>query len=271
MKPFIQKLIRLVRQTVQTHQMTQKKPALKNQAHTGDEPIDTQTYFNLARHWADDFYTQAVLERNRWRAIALFVLLPLSGLLLLCVTLLIPAQHLEPILINHYENGQVLVEPLKKNSLPKRQAEIESELVRYVVNRESYNAHFYNEQYQLVNVLSSNQVAKHYMDEQNTGNKNSPINTLGSSGTRSVHVQSVVFLDDEGNTQASGSLHTHHNLAQVNFTVTQHDNASGKEASVPLTALIAWAYRGTPNDPEALWKNWDGFTVTSYTVQQRSV
>jgi len=276
MKSFIEKIITRFKPKSQINKTRKnepvERPVVQAHTHTDKEPVEAHTYFKLARHWADDFYTQAVLERNRWRAITLYGCLPVLGVLLLCITLLIPAQHLEPILVNHYEDGQVSVQPLKRSSsLPNTQAEVESELVRYVVNRESYTANAYHEQYQLVNALSSNQVAKNYIEAQSASNKNSPINTLGEKGVRTVHVQSIVFLGNKERTQANAAAGTPHTLAEVNFTLTEHDNASGKEVTVPLMAVISWTYQGTPDDPDALWRNWDGFTVTSYTVQQRSL
>lgn len=238
--------------------------------------IKPHDYFRLARNWSDDFYAATYASRNRWRAASLYVFLPLSLLLLLCVVMLVPAQHLEPLIINHYEDGLVSVVPLKQPYAPTDRAEVESEIVRYVINRESYSAASYNTQYSLVNLLSDNTVAKQYMTSQDASNKNSPINRLGDKGYQTVHIESVVFLDNvaanlsQRNEKAKRSTQ-HHNLAQVDFTVTAYDNASGAATHVPLTALISWTYRGTPRDPKQMWQDWDGFTVTQYSVEERNV
>lgn len=239
--------------------------AIKNAAIT---PPD---YFSLARSWADDFYLAAETAKNRWRAACLYGFLPLTFLLLVMMGFLIPAQKIQPLLVNHYESGLISVTPIQAADFPRNRAQMESELVRYVVNRESYSAASYNEQYSLVNLLSDNSVAAQYIDAQSANNKNSPINTLGNKGYRSVKVESVIFLDSQDENAGNNAKNLHQNLAQVNFTITDHDATTGTPTTVPLTALIAWEYRGTPKDPALIWQNWNGFTVTSYQLQQRNV
>ena len=67
------------------------------------------------------------------------------------------------------------------------------------------------------------------------------------------------------------SKQTHHNLAQVNFTIVDHFNNSSHRRAKAYAALVSWAYWGTPSDPKEKWQDWDGFTVTRYTKQQRNV
>lgn len=241
------------------------------------QPAKTNTevrfhdYFRLASNWSDDFYAATEASRNRWRAACLYLLMPLSFLLLMCVAMLIPIQHIAPLLVNHYENGLVSVVPLKQIAAPINQAEVESEMVRYVVNRESYSPASYDEQYSLVNLLSNNEVAKQYVSAQNADNKSSPVNVLGNQGYRTVHVENVIFLDRVDPKNTSKDKTQHHNLAQVNFTITNHQKNTESKTTVPLTALIAWDYRETPSNPDSRWRNWDGFTVTHYTLQQRNI
>jgi len=231
--------------------------------------IGSHDYFRLARHWSDDFYAAMLTSRNRWRALSLYALVPLSVILLFCVVTLIPLQHLEPLLIHHYEDGQVVVMPFKQGAAPLSRAQIDSELVRYVINRESYSAASYQEQYALINLLSDSGVAEQYRQDQSASNKNSPINRLGNTGYQSVHIESVVFLDNKGRNKRGDTRH--HNLAQVNFTLTDVDKTTGTTVHVPLTVLISWEHRGTPRHPNEAWRNWNGFTVTHYRVDQRNI
>lgn len=224
------------------------------------------SYFQLSRSWADDFYTSTVTSRNRWRAMTLYILLPGTFLLLILMGFLIPTQHLEPLLINHYDDGLVTVVPMQNVHAPKNKAEIESDIVRYVVNRESYSVEGYQEQYSLVNLLSENSIADEYVKAQSSKNKNSPINTLGDKGYRSVQILSVLFLDN-----VDQNTRDHHNLAQVNFTMINHDKVTGNTQSIPATAIISWEYRDKPRNPEEAWQNWDGFVVTHYEIQQQTV
>lgn len=227
-----------------------------------------ENYFQMARSWADDFYTATLASRNRWKAACLWLALPLIFMLLLCVMVLTPSQHLVPLLIHEYDNGLVTVSPLKDHYTPVNQAEVESDIVRYLRFRESYSADTYNYSYRLIHLMSSNEVLEKFEAEQSADNKSSPINVLGENGYRSVKIQNVLFLDNQS--QNDEQNHTHRNIAQVDFLLTTVDKRSGKNLTLPLTALIAWQYGNTPQNPEDRWMNWDGFTVTSYTLNQRS-
>ncbi len=228
-------------------------------------------YFVQARSWADDLYTSAVISRNRYK-LAFFVAMGLAILLVIAVDGLIPTEHLSPLLVEHYQDGRVSVRPLKQSYAPTHQALVESEIVRYVINRESYDPTSYHTQYLLTALLSNRVVGRQYSQEQSTGHKDSPINVLGNHGFRTVHVDSVIFLDSiQKNKGQPQSKQTHHNLAQVNFTIVDHFNNSSRRRAKAYTALVSWAYWGTPSDPKEKWQDWDGFTVTRYTKQQRNV
>jgi type IV secretion system protein VirB8 len=234
-----------------------------------NQPI--HNYFQVARSWADDIYTTTITSRNRWRALSLFVLLPVLFLLLICICMLIPMQHLEPLLIHHYESGLVMVEPAKKSFIPFNQAQVESDIVHYILNRESYNSFSYKEQYSNVMLASNNDVSSQYMQEQNIHNKYAPINTLGEKGYRSVHINSILFLDSVNHSSVRYRNNTNHNLAQINFTITDRDKISGEMKNTALTAILSWEYLGKPVDPDLAWRNWDGFRVIYYEVQQQHV
>ena len=236
-----------------------KKPQKKTEPHH---------YFQSAQSWCDDYYTTAVASRNRWRAFSLVGLMPLLGLSLIAIALLVPAQRLEPILINHYSDGVISVLPAKALAPPVNSAETESDIVRYIENRESYSAFAYPTQYRLVLLLSGAKVAKTYAKEQTSANTSAPVNVLGDSGTKTVHVDSVLFLDSRTKNNPVQHIASHQNLAQVNFSVTTTKN--GNPTTVPYTALISWRYQGTPQDPSAAWLNWNGFTVTEYQVQRQN-
>lgn len=228
-------------------------------------------YFVEARSWADDLYTSAIISRNRYKY-AFFIAMGFSVLLAIAMDGLIPLQHMEPLLINHYQDGRTSVLPMKQPYAPLNQAEVESDIVRYLINRESYDPSSYDTQYSLIHLLSDNEVSREYREVQSTSDPHSPINTLGDRGFRTVHVDNVIFLDSVlNNKNKPSSQQTHNNLAQIDFTITDHVNNSAIRKTKALTALMAWRYEGTPEDPEDRWRNWNGFTVTRYTVEQRNI
>jgi type IV secretion system protein VirB8 len=230
-----------------------------------------KNYFVTARSWADDIYTQTIISRNRYK-IAFFVAMGLALLLTIAIDGLIPMQHLVPLLVNHYPDGRVSVQPIQQPYAPSNQAAVESDLVRYVLNRESYDPTSYDTQYSLINLMSDALVAKQYIRTQSSDNKAAPIHLLGNKGWRSVHIDSVVFLDSKiFNKDQPTSRRVHHNLAQINLTTTNHFKNASVEKSKAFTALVSWDYRGTPRDPMNRWRDWNGFTVTRYTLSQRNV
>lgn len=257
----------LVRKKVGESQQASEHPASVVELSDTTE----KSYFVEARSWADDLYTSAILSRNRYQW-AFFSAMGLAGLLSVAVVGLIPLQHMEPLLVNHYQDGRVSVLPIKQPYAPTNEAEVQSDIVRYVINRESYDPTSYDTQYSLINLLSSREVAKQYIHAQSANNKTAPINTLNNHGFRSVYVDNVVFLDSAlKNKGKPASQQTHHNVAQVNFTLTDHLKASAQQTTTALTALISWDYRGTPSNLSDRWRDWNGFTITRYTLEQRNI
>ena len=217
-------------------------------------------YFQEARSWFDDVYVEAVGSRNRYRFAFLWSLLIIS-MLLLGFILLLPLQHTRLVLVHHMDDGTVWVEPPKNQKLIVSRAQIESDIVRYVINRESYSPTEYDHHYALINLLSNKEVADEYQHTQNAANPDSPINHFKHRITRRVHVQNIIYLNKNSKQP----------LAQANFTVTDYDRITGRQKKQSLLALISWQYRGTPKDPASQWLNWDGFCVTHYSVQQRNL
>lgn len=200
-----------------------------------------------------------------------FILSGISAILLCSTLSLVHTHEYIPLLVHHYESGAVSVEPVKQHYAPKSQVEIESELVRYVVNRESYDPASFSESYQLVHVMSDNNVARQYAEDQNAEDKRSFIARFGDKTIRVTHIESVNFLDNEELNQTEKGGKHHKNLAEVNFIVTDKDSHGGSTKRTPYVAIISWTHAGIPEDPEIRWMNWDGFVVTSYHVNQRTV
>ncbi len=230
-------------------------------------------YFQQAKSWADEFYTSAILSRNRWRAIALFVLTPILILFLIWMTFLIPSQHLEPLVINHYADGETMVTSLKQHYAPENSAEVESDIARYIRFRESYSVDSYSYAYRLIHLMSSGAVYSDYQTMQNINNKKSPINAIGNTGYETVKVESILFLNkaDQNSQSKSQNKVKNNNLAEVNFLVTTHDKKTNTTTSTPFTATISWQYRGISNNPGERWMDWNGFSVTHYEVSQRNI
>jgi len=230
---------------------------------------DKKDYFAYAASWADDYYTIVETSRNRYK-LACFVFMGVSAVLLCSTLSLVHTHEYIPLIVHHYETGSVSVEPLDQHYAPQSKAEIESELVRYVVNRESYDPASFHQSYQLVQVMSDNKIARTYAQDQNANDNRSLIHRFGDTTLRSVKIEDVNFLDNEEMNEKD-VVKNHKNLAEINFIVTDRDLQSGTEKKSPYVAIISWTHVGVPDDPEIRWMNYDGFVVTSYTVNQRTV
>lgn len=230
---------------------------------------DKKDYFAQASNWADDYYTIIETSRNRYK-LACWGLLGVSGALLCSTLSLVHTHEYIPLIVHHYETGSVSVEPLDQHYAPKSQAEIESELVRYVVSRESYDPASFHESYQVVQVMSDNAVARAYAQDQNASDDHSLIHRFGDKTIRSVKIEVVNFLDNEELNETS-AVKNHKNLAEINFMVIDRDAQTGTEKKTPYVAIVSWTHVGVPDDPEIRWMNYDGFVVTHYKVNQRTV
>ncbi len=234
-------------------------------------PPAENSYFTLAKSWSDDFYASTEASRNRWKAVSLWFLFPLSILLACCVAALIPAQHLVPLMVEHYSNGLVSITPFKQPYAPMNQAQVENDIAHYVQFRESYSLDGYDYRYRLMRVLSSSDVFESYLQRQDPQRETSPIHQLGNKGYRTVQIESIVFLDGVFKNGQDGENNKHHNLAQINFLLTEVNKVTGTRRAMPKTVLVSWNYRGMPKNPGDRWMNWNGFEITRYDIQTRAV
>lgn len=214
--------------------------------------------FEQAISWYDELYVSTVIARNRYRIVCC-IQASMIVLLLIIISMLVPAQHLMPLMVNHYADGRVDVQPIQDNQYLHNQTMQASDLVRYVISRESYDVNAYSSQFALVNQLSNDKVARQFQRQQAFSNHQSPIRILSKGGYRDVTIDSVLELD-----------HKKH-LAQVNFVRNDHDQYQRVQSSQPMTALITWGYHKPSTDPAKRWQNWNGFVVTSYHAVQRYV
>lgn len=226
--------------------------------------------YAVAEDWYFDRYQIQQVIANRWQ-LAFWLQLAFSGALIIGILCLLPLKSWEPIVIQRNSiTGEVWVDPGRTHYLPQNSAEIESNLVRYVVARETYSSIDAAARFQQIIFSSSSDIAKAYENSIDPHNVTSSAALLGNNGLRIVKVEDVIFLD------AAETLAHHHSkhtplpkLAKVDFITT--DTVGEVTTQHTWVATISWEYLGTPNDKEAAWVNWNGFTVTSYRVDQRNV
>jgi len=226
-------------------------------------------YFAQAKSWSDDVYAAVEQSKNRYQ-FAFFSSFALNVVAMIAVGILAPMQTLVPLLVHHYNNGIVTIEPFKNENNPNNRAQVESDIVRYIQSRESYDISSYKAQYDLVHLLSNEAVSSQYSREQDKNAATSPIKTLGTQSYREVHVFSINFLDNLDFNEDE-VVKNHHNVAEVVFSLTDIDKSTGKNKETQYNALISWAYAKPSDAPDVRWRNFDGFVVTRYNKQLRNV
>lgn len=229
---------------------------------------ESTDYFNQAKSWADDVFGAVEQSRNRYKA-AFLIAMGLNSLALIAVLSLAQIQTLVPLMIHHYDNGVTTVEPLNNENIPINKAQVESDIIRYITNRESYDISSYRSQYDLVTLLSNESVLTQFNQEQDKSSKESPINTLGAAAERKVHFYSINFIDNNLFNEKSIPKN-HQNLAEVVFTLIDSNKSSSHKTEKHYNALISWQYTTPSAAPDTRWKNWDGFLVTRYSKQLRN-
>lgn len=226
-------------------------------------------YFNRARSWADDNFSQLQQSRNRYQ-LAFMLSMGLNMAACLAVAILSNCQTLVPLMVHHYDNGVTTVEPISQANAPINKAQVESDIVRYITNREAYDISSYRAQFDLISLLSSSTVSAEYIKEQDKNDKDAPINILGATASRFVHVYSINFLDAALFNEKDLDK-DHQNVAEVVFTLTDTDKSGSKAIERHYSALISWQYVTPTTSPAERWQNWDGFQVIRYNKNLRNV
>lgn len=196
------------------------------------------------------------------------------GQTLLCVALLIaiccmlPLKQTMPmpIIVNEAEQVVKAIHP-KKQQFPINQAMVQNDIVRFVRNRESYDAKTLNYQIRNIAYSAGKDIFAEFEHIVSPQNKNSLLNTLGIDGSIEVKVHDVVFL--ESKEQPSYLKQLPSNVVQVDFSTTVKSNS--QDVKENWVAIISFDYKGTPKDEITAWENWNGFIVTSYRVNRREV
>lgn len=247
---------------------------MKNFLNKNKKITGKATYFDAAQTWADEQYHYYRLWSTRWQC-AFWASIVAVVLLACAIMVMMPLKSWEPIVVQqNLQTGEIFVKPADVANLMKDKIEIESDLVRYVIARETYYPTDEGARYRQVQFMSSPAVFKPYQEAHRLNNNESFDNRFGESGSRIVAVEDVIFLDATDPRKVPSKRAASRGLqappiARIDFTTTENDGATVKKNY--WVATVKFDYVGTPNTKEAAWANWGGFTVTSYRVDQRNV
>ena len=245
------------------------KPSFNKEKKNAKKEFNEKNYFQKTKSWVDECQADREVTLS-WFKLGFGTSMSLNILLVIAVTSLASIQTLVPMLVHHYDNGVVTVDPMKEGVAEVNQGQIESDIVRYITSRESYDESSYRAQFDLVTQMSNQAVVKEYFSSQSKSSPDNPIKKFGTDIERSIHVYSLNFLD-RASKNKNDLTKNHHELVEVTFKVIDKSKSTGQVKETPYNALLSWRYTGMPETPSQRWLNWAGFEVTRYSKQLRNV
>jgi type IV secretion system protein VirB8 len=215
------------------------------------------------RNWYNDRYQFVLVQRN--------ILAILTAISLLCsvaasfsISQLAPLKSVEPFVIQVDQKTGVtqVVNPLKVRELTGQESINNYFLVQYIRARESFlgtpDRNYFN--YNLVRVLSGNDVFDQYQKDIILSNPDSPGARLGARGARDVQIGSIKLLDKR---DLPGGEESRRYLVKVRIT-EKASNAGGK--ILQQLILIEFKYTELDLTVEDRYLNPIGFRVLGYRV-----
>ncbi len=213
---------------------------------TGD-----RDYFNDGATWEQEIIANAFQSKNRAWLIAFFCM-GVAILSLLTLLLILPLKTFEPFVVTVDRSTGYLevTKGLYQGNLTQDEAITQSNLVKYISLRESYNPSILRENYDQVSLMSQANALKEYQQLWNANNSNNPSIIYGRKAAIDIKIQSVSFINDK--------------TASVRFQRELKENNQTKVSY--WTAVIDYHYSQKPSKMAERFLNPLGFQVTSYRV-----
>lgn len=212
----------------------------------------------VAYSFEDEVFFQLQTQRNRWMVVAIVALL-LSVCCVGALLALLPLKEIRPyVVMVDKTTGQaekiVQVQPLK---LSEQESVRQAELVRYVSDRETYDA--FDNETRIPEVLtrSLDQARSSLVSLWTRGSANYPPSIYEDRSRVRVTIVSITLLTEK--------------TAQVRFRKIRESEGE-KAIERDFVATIGFAFRPrVERNLEAVWSNPLGFIVTNYRVDAETL
>ena len=171
----------------------------------------------------------------------------------------IPLKEIKPyvIMVDRSTGESEQVVSVRPTTLSDQQAVLESELVRYVTNRETYDPNDNPQRIPLVDAMSKGQAQVSLRAIWNTGSKEYPPELYGGDTQITTRVRSVSILDKT--------------TAQVRF-VRNLESPGADPVSRDFVAVVAYSFNPrTERSLDQVWHNPLGFTVSGYRIDAETL
>lgn len=203
--------------------------------------------------WENEIFASVYQSRNRaW--ILTFIAMGIALLAIFTLIMILPLRTFEPYIVTvDRSTGYVEVtKGLQAGNLTQDEAITQSNLVRYLSARESYNPNskVLRENYDFVALLSGGSALKEYQQLWNGENPDNPSIQLGHKASVDIRIQSVSFLNDK-----TASIRFLREIRKDNVLKTSTWNA-----------IIDFQYVQKPMKMIDRFSNPLGFQITNYRL-----
>jgi type IV secretion system protein VirB8 len=210
-----------------------------------------QEHFKAGETWDQEVFANMRQSRNRAWAVAFFGM-GSAVLSLICLALLLPLKTFAPYVVTvDRQSGYVEVtKGIYGGDLSQDEAVTQSNLVRYVSARESYNPVVLRENYDFVALLSSGEASKEFRQLWDGKNPDNPSIVYGKNAGIDVKIKSISLLNDK--------------TAAVRFLRELHENDQTHVSH--WNAIINFQYVQKPEKMADRFVNPLGFQIISYRI-----
>ena len=215
-----------------------------------------EAYFEDGATWDMDIYRGLRASRNRAWTLA-FVFLGVAVLSLLCLALVLPLKQFEPYVVTvDKSTGYVEVtRGLLPGPLTQDEAITQSNLVRYVTARETYDPPDQQTNFNFVELMSEEQARREYQALWDSSNPANPAKTFGYEVEVGVEIKSISFLNAR-----TAAVRFLRKRTEQNITRNTH-----------WVAIVAFRYVDRPTRMLERFQNPLGFQVSSYRIDQETL
>lgn len=212
---------------------------------------DAESYFRQGDTWDQEIFANMHQSRNRAWMLS-FLAMGIALLSLLTLVLILPLKTFEPYVVTVDRNTGYLevAKGITDGPLTQDDAITQSNLVRYISARESYNPAVLKENYDFVALLSSDKALSEFQQLWDGQNPKNPSIVYGKKAAIDIKIQSVSFLNN--------------NTASVRFIRDLHENNQVRRSI--WNAIIQFRYTQKPIKMLERFQNPLGFQVTSYRL-----
>jgi len=212
---------------------------------------DNKQYFEDGKTWDQEIFANMHQSRNRAWLVATFCMAT-SMILAFAIIIMLPLRTFEPYVVTvDKSNGYVEVtRGLNAGNLTQDEAITQSNIVRYISARESYNPAVLREDYDFVALMSGGQALKEYQQLWAGKNPDNPSVKLGQKASIDIKIMSVAFLNDK--------------TATVRFQREQRENDQTRISQ--WNAVIEFKYVQKPMKMDDRFYNPLGFQVMTYRL-----